>query len=475
MTLFHISKAAGGHDVRLARCAHSGIRACGLRLGTKTRCDLVAMRGTVVLMGYLFGNSEPFPLEYDFLSAFDAFVTGAARAVMSDATARGNAEMLQQAAELRERSLEELEAFHDEAMKALEKAAPQPSPQAIRDYVRRVAEYAGGVVEHLKRGTIQAAEADEQQARAELYERRTEIRSALDSFMTKLKLPVDGADLYMHHPLGKPELTARVRSPEGLEAEYLLSPAEWQTPRKVTDFVGGLRLPVDVKRGWFSSSVEQQTVAVDDFIIGGFVLGETTAEIRLRRKVAEDDVLEIDLRRTDDGLSADVSHPGTPKEETSEKVESSTLELLFELWDRLVSACDSVLEERVQLLNVAIGGEDVIESDKVVLLIQAVVKMIAPTVAEVDERSPQSSELTLKSETGSGVRRELYVKKTDLDERLDGLLPEQVELFLPLGFVTEERLNPPEPPSAPPEETPFDDEETLEGSSEGKETDDQES
>lgn len=383
-------------------------------------------------MGYLYGNSEPFSQNYDFLSAFEVFADGAATAMRVLAEAQEIKDDAEKAKVTRERSLEQLLSFHSNALSAMAKSRPEGETTAIDEYLEKIRDHADGFVEQIKKKSEATAESEAMKTEAVAKAKRDELESALSSFLTKLVLPIEKSAFAMQLEGGWPKLTARVTSPENLEAEYLLPSAripEWQGPRKIAEFVTGLKLPVDVKKGWFSSSVQHQLAIVDDFVIGGFAIDELDAEIRLRRRASEDDIIVLSLKREEgNDLAVWFRQPGSPKEK-QEELDQTTGPILSELWDKMQQSCITALRERERIIKVTINEKDVIDDGLVVPLVRHIATLIKPTLEEVAKRSPNPGELSMKLENDSGRREEIYLKKAELSAKLEGLDPETIAIL----------------------------------------------
>ena len=85
---------------------------------------------------------------------------------------------------------------------------------------------------------------------------------------------------------------------------------DWKAPRHVRDFAQQVTLPVGVKRSLFKRTVAPETIALDEYVLGGFELRDDGAEIRLRRKAEAPDSLVFNLRRTDDNAVGRGAPPG---------------------------------------------------------------------------------------------------------------------------------------------------------------------
>src|SRR6516162_2068894 len=125
-----------------------------------------------MVMRYLYGDSVPFPPQYDFLAALEVFCVHAARVVRLDAETRAMRKGAEEGAIARGRAVGELESFHKEAVGALRDGARDSTQPLVRDYVRQVPELAQQIVDEAARMAIQTSDRDAQTTRGECDRRR---------------------------------------------------------------------------------------------------------------------------------------------------------------------------------------------------------------------------------------------------------------------------------------------------------------
>jgi hypothetical protein len=394
-------------------------------------------------MRYLYGDSAPFPLQYNFLSALQTVIANAARAVQLDAEVRSLKATQATVEASRARALDELGAFHKGAMKALEGAVAPDAMAPTLAYVKQITERATQIVEETRTSLTAATEQERAHARGEMEQRRAEARTALANFLTVVRLAVDETEVSMRLVDGKNELSAVFKTAPSIVAGFTLSTREllaWHHPRKVGEFAKGVQLGVGVRRSWFGKGVQHESVLVDDYVLSGFDLAEDSADIWLRKKATERDSIVLNIRRDADKLSAEVHHPGDADAEgLPTALDGDALEQLDRMWQLLRAGVSDVLPHKERLVTLELEGEDVCGADRVVPFVEHVIKLLAPTVAEISKRSPNVSELSLKAETDNGRREEFYVKKADLVSKLDGLGTDERRLFAPLGIDNGER------------------------------------
>jgi len=385
-------------------------------------------------MRYLYGDSVPFPLQYNFLQTLETFVGAAARAVQLhfdfDEVQAQNA----MAATHRVRALGELEGVHRAAMQALHDAAARSSEPSAQEYARQVEEHANRIVEGHRVSAESAGEREQASMRGDSERRRAEMRTAVESFLTAGRLQAVETRVTMRLVNGKNEINALFLNADGIVSSFTLAAAQtatWAAPRKVSDFAHGMDLSVGVKKSLFKRTVQPEVVHLDDYTIGGFDIADDTCEIRLRKKADQVDTLIFKLQRLDTELLAEVFRAG---EEGASHLDAPDRAQLERLWQLLRAGSVDALGRKERLLSISIDGQDVFENGLVMPFIQRLVAQLAPTVAEIGKRSPNAEELSLKHEDDSGRREEIYVRKQDLVAKLQPLSRDARAVFAPLGL-----------------------------------------
>jgi hypothetical protein len=395
-------------------------------------------------MRYLYGDSVPFPLQYNFLTTLETFVASAAKAVELEVEVGRFEGSLVESANVRATALNELDYFHNTVMRALGEVSTHAHKPHTADYARQIHDHAARIIEEAKRSHADLSERERAHAQNEVERRRGDTRAALETFLTVGRLPSNEARISMRLDGGHNEMSAVFVNPLGIVTSFRLGTASgWQVPRKVSDFAQGVDLQVGVKKSWIKRTVQPEMVHVDDFYLGGFEISEDAAELRLRKKPDMRDVLVFKLRRLDTELLAEVLRP---EEEAIEGL-SSSLDApdraqVERLWQLIRAACSEALNRKERLLAVSLDGVDVLEHHRVKEFIERVVQMMAPIVAEIARRSPSTGELSLKHEDDAGRREELYLRKADLLQKLEPLSAEARSVFAPLGLTAVEHLPP---------------------------------
>jgi hypothetical protein len=403
-------------------------------------------------MRYLFGDSTPFPLPFDFLRTLEAFVSAGTRVVLLEHEARAVAADAFSAQRERAEGLEALGRFHAAVLQSFAGAALPQHPYAF-EYTQRLAEHAALLVDERRRVVQEADGADAARVRSERERADGEIGRLLRTFFQDARLPVAGTWLESSLVDGRPEARASLTHPEGIGVSFTLGTARapsWSAPRRVADLVGHLELVVGIKKSWIGGKVRREPVRLDDWVVGSAEISAAAATIALRRKPDQKDTLVFKLRRDAGGLAADVEHPSDPNAGLlPQAADPADLPHLERLWTALRATFDEVLEERAAILRVSLDGEDAVGNRRGQELVARIVGVLAPTTLEIARRSPSARELSLKREAVEGRREELYLERAALLAALAPLSPEGRRLFAPLGL--EDPFTMGETPKPPPQ------------------------
>lgn len=401
-------------------------------------------------MRYLYGDSVPFPPQYDLLAALKVFIDQASTAAKFDAEASTALESVEAEAAQRTHGAEMLEAAHHAVAHAIGTATAGGSA-LIADYARKVQEYAAQIVAQARQEALNEAARGRENARQKAEQSRAVTRKCLETILVTLRLPVSESRILMDLEEGKNEFQTALVHASGIATSFALSvdlAPDWQKPRRISDFAQGVTLPVGIKRSLFKRTVSWEPVVLDEFYLGGFDLDEHAVELRLRKKPDQKDVLVFKLTETDAGFVAQVEHPGeSGAEQLDPTLDAQATTELERFVTLLRSQCGAVVANKSQLLDVTLDGRGVFEEGLVSALLSVIVKSLAPTVAEISRRSASPLELTLKTEDDEGKRQEVYVKKAELFAKLDPLPLGARMVFEPMRMALEARMETPPPPS----------------------------
>lgn len=394
-------------------------------------------------MRYLYGDSTPFPLGYNFLTTLESFMMASTRIVQLDLDGQVLIKRWDEVAQNRVKGLEALEQFHNVVMRAVQDTAQKVHHQHALEYARAVGEYATRYIEEHRRTTLASNERESLQIRGEGERRASEMRSHLEAFLKTARFPVLDTKLSLRlNAEGKETWytgTAAFEHPDGISTAFTTAPSRttaWATPRKLSDFAQGIDLKVGVEKSWLRGTITPKVLSVDDWTITHVEVGDESFDLVLRRRLTEKETLVFKLRREGAGVVAGtVEHPGvTGVEALPASLGAQDVSQIERIWMAVQPAMHETVERREQLLGISLDGQPVFDSGLVVPFVVRLVAMFAPTVREIAERSPNEFELTLKTEGEGGRREELYLRRDALVSTLQPLPAKGRELFAPLGL-----------------------------------------
>jgi hypothetical protein len=395
-------------------------------------------------MRFLFGDSTPFPLGYNFLTTLEAFMAAATRIVQLEHESTQAVKHTEDVGQHRVKGLEALEQFHTVVMRAVQDTAQKVQHALALEYARHVADLASRYVDDYRRSTLQANERESAQIRGESERRAREQRGHLETFLKVARMPVLKTKITMRlqgdSKGAAHAFNAAFENPDGIATAFTLNAgkvAAWLQPRRVGEFIQGMELMVGVDKSWLRGTVTTKQMSVDDWIVTQFDAADDIFDVVLRRRMAEKETLHFHVRRTEAGFVGKVEHGGVPGgEQLPANVGPQDLAQLERLWIALRTATRDVLEHKEQLISVSLDGAPVFEAGLAVAFVVRLVAMFAPTVREIAKRSSNEFELSLKMETDGGRREEVYLRKETLVSNLQPLPAAGREVFAPLGLDT---------------------------------------
>jgi hypothetical protein len=406
-------------------------------------------------MRYLFGDSTPFPLPFDFLRTLEAFMVAGTRVILLDHKAQALADEALAARQERAQGLETLAGLHQSVHRSLRERAVPQHPYAI-DYATRLTEQAVALFHERRRIVKASDEEDDAHARAERVRVNEEIATHLSAFFKIARLPVTETRLYTALVDGRPDARASTAHPGGIGVAFTLDTAKapgWSAPRKVGDLGLHAELKVAIKKSFFGGKVTREPLRIDEWVIGSADLDPTSATIALRKKPDQKDTLIFKIRRDGEAIYADVENPGDPNAGILPTFcDPGDLPHLEQLWTAVAATFDAILEQRTSITKLSLDSEDANERGLGRKVVERLVMVLGPTVLELVRRSPNPRELSLKLEGDGGRREELYLKRDELVGMLQPLPHAGRAVFAPLGlddWVPAVTVRPPAVASAP--------------------------
>jgi hypothetical protein len=419
------------------------------------------------LVKYLFGDSSPFPLAFDFLATLGSFMTAATTVVQLVGETKRQQEANAVNQELRVTGIKAVHSLNKALVDAIDAALTpplaedlgvpsptEPHPAAV-EHGLRMKQDATRLLEERRKSHKDITEREAAQLRAEQERRAAETRAALEQFFRTARLPVLSSRVTTKlleggHP-PKNELCVVFRNQGDVVTSFVLGtgaqPA-WNGPREVSDFVPSLDLNVGVKKAFFGGAVTPMVVHLADWIVSHGDVHDLGAEIALRRKFDQKDAFIFKLVKSEQGWRGVVERPEDPAASMlPADLSPEDLERVVELMKQIRAGVTELIDHREQMLRLELDGRDVIANALGLQLVMRLVKVFAPTVEQITARSPSKQELSLKKQHEDGRREEIYLRREELLEKLQPLNAEGRSVFAQLGldeWVPQLSMNPPQ-------------------------------
>lgn len=404
-------------------------------------------------MKYLYGDSTPFPLAFDFLATLGSFMTAATAVVVQSSESRRQAEEIDRGAARRQEGLRAMQAVNTAVVEALEIALTpplseelgvpsptEPHPDAVAHAARIKAQVAGLLEEH-RRTHKASGDKELAQLRADDERRGATTRAALEQFFRTARLPVLSSRVTAALGEGREpryELCVVFRNQGDIVTSFVLGTASqpaWSAPRKVSDFVAALDLLVGVKKSFFKSTVSAETVHLADWIVALADVHDGGAELALRRRADQKDGYRFKLVKGDVGWRGVVERPEEAgAAQLPPDLDREDVDKVLEICRAVRDAITPLTDHRESLLRLELDGRDVLGGSLGMNLVSRLVKVLAPHVEAIAARSPSPHELSLKKEHDDGRREELYLRRDELLKKLQPLNAEGRSVFGPLGL-----------------------------------------
>jgi len=403
-------------------------------------------------MGFLFGDSSKFPMDFNFLATLEKFMPCATKVVMLEAEDREQAKQAVDHGAARAMALEAVEALHEKLVRSFDAVLGDPTagphgtmtldaqdahPARVA-YAKKIRDYAARIVEEQRESSLQANDGEALKCKTESDRREKDARREVETFLKSAQLELLTARVSFTLGETKNDAAAVVRTAGGIVIGFSLGAAKipaWREPRKLSEFGTGLDLMVGIKKSFFKGVVTAEPLHLDDFVIGRADLNADVLLLSLRRKVDQKDSVVLKVRRTERGLTGDFDRPDEPNAKSIPSALSpEDLEKLQGVWKAIRAAFDELLPHKEAVTHLEMDGRDVFKEKLCLALVTRFIATFAPLVTEIARKSPNREELSLKIENEDGRREEIYLKKEILTKSLEPLNAIGRQVFTPLGL-----------------------------------------
>jgi hypothetical protein len=396
---------------------------------------------------YLYGDSSPSPLKFDFIAFLRAAFDFSVEVLLCDSRLTDAAQRVVQLADSTEKEIEGAEAFAAEVVRALDRvtvgdrhsmAARCASRirQGAVELIRSEAEVARAGVVTEKARAVQA-EPGERATCVRAFENLV-LRHTLPETVSVTTLRIEGGTRYAAEFHGK--------TAYGIEWVVALDipPAHpLASILRIDRIIERLEIDAPEEAGWIHKETKVRPQRFD--------------RLHLAAMTVDDAETIINLRADPDGTGAgfdlsfkhDVSavrlfriREGDGPADSPYDAVGDNIAKLRSLHDALVAMTGELAEHKKTLLSASLDDTPIHELERPRVLAERLIANIAPTVQQISRRSLAPGELVLKRLLSDNRREEVFVSKAELDTKLEPL-----SIPLRRAFEPFKLWEPPPPPA----------------------------
>ena len=395
-------------------------------------------------MRFLYGDSTEFQMQIDFLRLLNNFVETSVRTVKFENAVFDLKEMIMDRRRLKNSVTDEMDNFILTVERAIEGAVARSKEQeTIVKYADKSKEILKKFIEDGKTKFSDEIFKEIAQFEKNIEEADEENRKILESFFIYDPIPVAGKKYIIKAAEKGYSANVRVDCEGGISCLFDIASSEspfWQDHVRARDFLKGIEIPFRMKKPFLKKELVPDIVSIDDFFLSDLILSDKELEVVFRKRPdikAEQFRLKMILKEE---FSVDVSHA---EENGVEKSINAVPELknelnmlrLQELGEKILEKTNELYPKKQKLVTIFLEERDVFEENLVFGLMQKVSEIFAPTVAEIKKHSPSGEELSLKSEDEYGTRHEIYLKKSEVKDKLNAIEEKGQKLLEVLGIM----------------------------------------
>ena len=381
-------------------------------------------------MGYLFGDSVKFPLKRDFLGLLDDYIDTAVETIARENDVFESKEDIMDRRRLKNSVLAEMNTFLNTVKNAISEAVGKSKEQeAIEQYAQRSNDFLNNFIEDGTKNFSDEIFQEIAQFEGEIDQADELNRQKLESFLMQDPIPIINKKYTLKMMKKGYSSIVQNDSMENISYVFKIESSEspfWKDVVKASNFQKGVKIPGRMKKPLLKKEMEPDIIEIDDYLLSSLVLSgkELEAVFRKSRDIdAERFRLKMDYTDEFTVEAYYAAHKGVEKsiKGVPELKRVFNPPKLCDFGQKIAQKTEEIYEESKLLESLNFKGRDVFEENLIFDLMQEIAEIFAPTVAEIKQHSPSKGELSLKLETKSGERNELYLEKSQIKEKLKNI------------------------------------------------------
>ena len=378
-------------------------------------------------MKYLYGDSTEFKTEKDFLELLDNFIDVSVKGISTENGILDTKEQIKNRRILRDSVLNEMDIFLSAIEIAITDAVSKSKEQeTIVKHAEKIKESSKKYIEENKTALSDDTAQEIESSEKDISKMSEENRELLESFFIGDPIPIIDKKYYIKATEEGYSIKVQTYCDGNISYIFNIAASEiplWKNHAKVLNFTRGFGIPAKMKKQFLRKEEVPDIITVDDYFLSDIAASKDELEIVLKKRInTSSERFRIKVNLTGEFV-ADIYYG---EENEVEKNIRAVPELdnvvnnlrLRELGEKIIECMDDLYQERQKLMYICLYNKDVQEYNLIYELAQKVAEIFAPTIAEVKEHSPSEEELSTKEEDEHGGRREIYLKKSEVREKL---------------------------------------------------------
>jgi len=404
-------------------------------------------------MKYLYGDSSPSPLDYNFIQCLRDTVEFGVQVLQAEQRMQAEAGRAADRRRAADAELAKVDGLAGLVQRSLEEAArsspESPSGRCATAIMKAATDLTRGEADRARAaftevlGKIEGQAAKEREACAKALEKLLLKQDLIDS-RTALLLQLRGGTRF--------DARLNLSAPYGVEAALELDvPAThaFARPLRLDRFVEHLEMETP-EGSWLSKDTKLRPHRLDKYHVLELSIAPDQMTLKLRQG-ADGSGRGFDIKLQRQPPQALIFRVDDPPKTAEQPVEIKSAEVpkFLALWDTLVAGTADLVKSRKTLLQATLDGKAMKDHERPSLLLERIVARMAPIVQEIARRSPSPNELVLKRLLGDDRREEIFLSKEELRKKLEVLPPPQSRIMEPLGLLPPAPDKPALQPTAP--------------------------
>lgn len=381
-------------------------------------------------MKYLYGDSTEFLLQIDFLGLLDKYVDTSFSSIKHENDVFENKEEIMDKRRLKNSVLTEMDTFHVAVKKAISEAVGKSGePEKIAEHAQKSKDFLDNYTVEGKKKFSNEIFQEIAQFEKEIDETDEQNRKTMESFFILDPIPITNKEYTIK--ADKKKYLSKVQNECEGDITYIFNLASsenhfWSRLVKASDFLEGVKIPAEMKKHLLKKETEPELITLDDYTLTNLFFSGYELEVVFRKNLdVQSERFRLKMNFMEE-FNAEIYYAqrnGIEKNIKGDPELKAVLNILrlHELGDNIIKQLTDLYGKRDVLKSLTYRGKDVFEENLIFDLMQKVAVIFAPVITDIKQHAPSKTEISLKIEDETGKRKEIYLKISQVKEKLSSI------------------------------------------------------